>query len=296
VLYKCLNTKEVVKLRGHMLSKEQIKKIHEFVYNKPRAIQEVAGLLNVNWRTADRYIEKIANEEGTLSTRIFREGTRGALKLVFWSNIDKIQSSEIQEKLLRKIEIGRTKTDFSPFDIYQYVEENKRNAFLEEQLDEGVVVEHKLFDVLASAEKQLFIFSGNLSWINIVQNKKTFLNLLEDLALNHVMIKVIANVDFDSLRNVKEVLSINDKLGKEVIDLRHSEQPLRAFIVDNKIARLRELKFAEKSNIKKKAYIFYEIFDEGWIEWLQKVFWKSFRTGLAAQKRIKDLESIRRLK
>ena len=70
-----------------MLTKEIVRKVNEFVYTKPRSINEIAELLGVNWRTANRYVEKISREEGTISTRVFREGTPGALKIVFWNNI-----------------------------------------------------------------------------------------------------------------------------------------------------------------------------------------------------------------
>jgi DNA-binding transcriptional regulator LsrR (DeoR family) len=53
-----------------MLTKDSIKKINEFVYSKPRTVAEIARLLKVNWRTANRYVEKIEKEEGTISIRM----------------------------------------------------------------------------------------------------------------------------------------------------------------------------------------------------------------------------------
>src|SRR3989338_6630693 len=82
-----------------MLEQATIKRINEFVYAKPRTIQEIALLLNVNWRTADSYVQKISEEQGTLSVRTFREGTRGALKVVFWSNLrSEEHTSELQSQ------------------------------------------------------------------------------------------------------------------------------------------------------------------------------------------------------
>ncbi len=40
--------------------------------------------------------------------------------------------------------------------------------------------------------------------------------------------------------------------------------------------------------------IFYEIFDKEWIDWLQKVFWKMFSTGIPAGKRIKEIETVQK--
>jgi hypothetical protein len=88
------------------------------------------------------------------------------------------------------------------------------------------------------------------------------------------------------------MLQINHKLKKEMIEIRHAEQPFRAFIIDNKFARFKE----NRQHDKKNNYIFYEIRDEEWVEWLQKVFWNIFRTSIKAEKRIEDLESIKRIK
>ena len=119
-----------------VLTAEIQKSITDFVYKKPRTVQEIAHLISKNWRTANSYVDKINQEQGTLSSRTFREGTRGALKIVFWNNLEKISSTEFQDRLFKKIEAGKSKSDFSPFDIYQYVEAKKRRAFLEEQEDE----------------------------------------------------------------------------------------------------------------------------------------------------------------
>ena len=86
-----------------MLSNEIIKKIEDFVYAKPRSIDEVAKHINKNWRTADRYVQEIEKNFGTLSTKVFREGTRGALKIVFWSSVEKVSSSVFQEILEKEI-------------------------------------------------------------------------------------------------------------------------------------------------------------------------------------------------
>lgn len=281
-----------------MIDQKIVKKISDFVYQKPRTMQEIAVLLNKNWRTADSYVNQIIEQTGNLSVRTFRGGTRGALKIVFWNNLEKIYSSEFQEYLFKQIEQGKEKLDFSPFDIYQYVDNKKRNAFLEKQEDEATEVEQNLIGILRSCNKELLIFSGNLSWANIKQDNTEIIKVMEELARNNVQIKIVANVDLNSLYNVKKILSINNKLGKEIIEIRHRKQPLRAFIVDNKIARFKEIKSLDeyKKGTKKKTFIFYEIFDQEWIEWLQKVFWNFFRAAIDAKKRIKDIESIQRIR
>ncbi|MBI4141804.1 hypothetical protein HY484_02695, partial [Candidatus Woesearchaeota archaeon] len=102
-----------------MLTKETTDKILDFVRQKPRTVQEIRHLLQKNWRTADRYVDTISQETGLISTRTFREGSRGALKIVFWNSIDTAKGSAYQERLLQRILHGKHKEDFSPFDIYQ---------------------------------------------------------------------------------------------------------------------------------------------------------------------------------
>lgn len=274
-----------------MLDAKTIKKISEFVYIKPRTIQEIAFHIQKNWRTADAYVEKIAKEQGIIAVRTFREGTRGALKIAYWNNIEKIHSSEFQERLFKKIETARDKNDFSPFDIYQYVPENKRYAFLEEQSEEKITEKQDLINALRSAENQVLIFSGNLSWVNAVQGKTKIINIFEELTENNISIKILCKVDLESINNIKKMLEINYKLKKELIEIKHAEQPFRAFIVDNKFARFKEKRFDKEKN----KFIFYNIIDEEWIEWLQKVFWNIFRTSIGAEKRIKDIETIEKI-
>ncbi len=280
-----------------MLDSATVKKICDFIYIKPRSIQEIAFHINKNWRTADSYVEKISKEQGVLQVRTFREGTRGALKIVFWQNIEKIHSSDFQERLFKKIEAGKNKNDFSPFDIYQYVDEKKRYSFLEEQEEYSITEKQNLVGALRTAEKQVLIFSGNLSWVNAVQGRRKIIDIFEELAERNVSIKILCKVDMESINKIEKILEINYKLKKEMIEIRHSEQPLRAFIVDNKLARFKESRHIEKKNeIKKKLYIFYEIKDEEWIEWMHKVFFNLFRTSIKGDKRIKDIKSIEKIK
>ncbi len=281
-----------------MLDSKTIKKINDFVYVKPRTIQEIAFLLQKNWRTANSYVEKIAEETGGISTRIFREGTRGALKIVFWNNIEKIHSSEFQEKIFKKIEAGKEKEDFSAFDIYQYVDENKRSASLEQTDDDSKTKTQDFVNALRRAQSQILFFSGNASFINLPYGNKKILDLIDELAKNKISIKVLARVELPGIENINELAAINKRIGKEAVEARHCEQPLRGFIVDNEMIRLKEIKLPEKykkDELRKKTFIFYEVYDEEWIEWLQKVFWNLFRTAIPAKKRINDLKSIKQL-
>ncbi len=278
-----------------MLDNKTIKKINDFVYIKPRTIEEIARLIKKSWKTADRYVEKIMRENGTISVRTFRKGTRGALKIVYWRNIEKIHSTEFQERLLKKIETAK-KMDFSPFDIYQYVDAEKRNAVIVNAEKERI--HDKIKDHLKRAQNQVLSFSGNLSWINVRERGEKIIDIIEDLARNNVSIRVLTRVTIDSMRNVKKLLQINEIVGKNMIEIRHREQPLRGFVIDDKVARFREMLNPldyQKGELDERILLFYEIYDEDWIEWCQKVFWYLFRTAMPAEKRMENINSIRNI-
>ena len=52
----------------------------------------------------------------------------------------------------------------------------------------------------------------------------------------------------------------------------------------------------KKGELAKKTFIFYDIYDEEWVEWMQKVFWKMFSTGIPVSKRLETLESIKKIR
>jgi hypothetical protein len=270
-------------------------RICNFVYSKPRTVNEIAVLIQKNWRTADKYIQQIEEEDGCISTRTFREGSRGALKVVYWSNIEKIHSSSFQEKLFKRIESGLRKEDFDPFDIYQYVEDGKKNAFVEEFDDPLISKEQELVPLLRSVERVLYVFSGNMSWINMTEKEENLIDILEEIAKRNVQVKVVCRVDFASLSNLEKVYAINNKLGKEAIEIRHCKQSLRGFVIDSRIARFKELKLVEnykRGELKKDLRLFVEIFDEDWVNWLVKVFYSLFRTSIDGKDRINQLKKI----
>ena len=279
-----------------MLNQKIIKKINDYVYIKPRTIQEISLLINKNWRTANSYIEKIKQEQGTISIRIFREGTRGALKIVYWNSIEKIHSSQFQERLFQQISTGKHKEDFSPSEIYQYIDKNKKSAQI---LNEKSYYSKENFqdyqNFLKSTQQQILLFSGNLSFLNLSYKNKNILQTIEDLAKNNIPIKILTRVELPGIENIKNTLSINEKLGKNLIEIHHCFQPLRCTIIDSKIARIKEVKDPKVypvDELKEKLTILYTIHDEEWIEWLQKVFFNLFRKSISAEKRIEDIENI----
>lgn len=282
-----------------MLDQQLSKEILAFVATQPRTIQEIAHHVQKNWRTADRYVEQISQETGLLGTRTFRQGTRGALKVVYLVHLERIAGTEFQERLLQRITAGRRKQDFSPFDIYQHVDPKRRNAFLETMEREDVTDQQDLAALLRSAQESLLMFSGNLSWANLRQGRTQIITVLEEIAERGIPVKIIARVDIASIANVEKVLAINARLGRDAIEIRHVEQPLRCFVVDTRHCRLKETKDPSSykpGELAEKTFIFYDLHDPDWVLWVQKVFWKMFSTGIPAAKRLETMESIRNIR
>ena len=281
-----------------MLNSKIVEKIENFVEIKPRSVQEIAQELNKNWRTVDRYISQIKEEFGTIETRIFREGTRGALKIVYFANPEKISSTVFQERLEKEILLRRTKEEFSAFEIFQYVQDNKKEVFLKKAEDEkGTRDLDKFFKILLNAQKQVLFFSGNLSFLNIKNNNQSFFDIIEKLVEKDIKIKVLCRVDVVGRQNIEKLLSLNFKHQKELIQIRHREHPLRATIIDDKIMDLKEIKepTGKIKELDKKIFIFYTINDKKWIEWLTKIFWKMFNESISAEKRLEQINRYLKL-
>ena len=281
-----------------MLNSKIVEKIENFVEIKPRSVQEIAQELNKNWRTVDRYISQIKEEFGTIETRIFREGTRGALKIVYFANSEKISSTIFQERLEKEILLRRTKEEFSAFEIFQYVQDNKKEVFLKKAEDEkGTRDLDKFFKILLNAQKQVLFFSGNLSFLNIKNNNQSFFDIIEKLVEKDIKIKVLCRVDVVGRQNIEKLLSLNFKHKKELIQIRHREHPLRATIIDDKIMDLKEIKepTGKIKELDKKIFIFYTINDKKWIEWLTKIFWKMFNESISAEKRLEQINRYLKL-
>lgn len=278
-----------------MLDSAITRKIEDFVYSKPRSVQEIAEHIGKNWRTADRYIEEIQKNYGTLSTRVFREGTRGALKIVFWASIEKASHSVFQQKLENEINHARRKEEFSSFDIFQYVDKSKKEISIEKNEEDNL---NYFSDMMLKAEKQLLVFSGNMSFLNLKNKKLDLFHIYESLVKKGVSIKILCRVDFDGRENIERALSLNKKYGKELIEIRHDFNPLRAVIIDNKGVRLKEVKepTGKLHELNKKTFIYYTIKDKEWVEWLSKIFWKKWSNSIMAEKRLNELNSIKTTK
>lgn len=278
-----------------MLTPESIKKINEFVYKQPRSIKEISELIKCSWVTADKYTNKISEKYGTIKVKVFRGGTKGALKIVYWANLEGMRTSTAQQVLLNKIKAGRKKHDFNPFDIYNLVEKEKRITKVTKTTEPE---KQEIIKLIKNATNQLFIFSGNLSFANNKENNKEIIDVIKEIAKRKVNIKVLCRVDIASIKNIKKIIEINKILGYNVVEIRHIEQPLRGFIIDDKIVRLREEKRKKdykEGEINNDLYVLYDIYDKEWVEWIEKVFFNLHSNALPSENRIKDLEEVEEL-
>ncbi|MGV8141830.1 MAG: hypothetical protein ACP5NW_05300 [Candidatus Woesearchaeota archaeon] len=275
-----------------MLNPQTISKIEEFVHEKPRSIQEIAAHIGKNWRTADRYVDEIEKNFGTISTRVFRGGTRGALKIVYWSSVEKVSHSIFQERLEKDILSLKKKEDFSPFDIFQYVPEKNRSFTVLKSEEDSLA---EFVDIILGAKKQILFFSGNLSFINLTDKRGELYWIMEELVKRKVSIKILCRVGLNGKENVERVLSLNAKYGKELIEVRHDAQPIRGLVIDGKFMRLKERKEPTKKvhELKKSLLIFYNVYDKEWVDWISRIFWKKFSNSMDAHKRLELLKTIK---
>lgn len=279
-----------------MLDSKITKDIENFVAEKPRSIQEIAEHLKVSWRTADRYIEQIQTDLGTIETRVFREGTRGALKIVFLAGIEKVSHSVFQQELEKEIMNGRKKEDFSAFDIYQHIPDKNKKAWIKTGENETKAGRLEEFDsLLNQAKKQILFFSGNLSFINLKDKNVDIFKTLENLIKKGITMKILCRIDLTGKENIEKLLSLNFKYGKELIEIHHKEHPLRATIIDNQLVNLKEIlePTGREKELNKKVFIFYTIKDKEWIEWISRIFWKLFSQTINANKRLNEMKEIK---
>ena len=153
----------------------------------------------------------------------------------------------------------------------------------------------EFYKILLNAKKQILFFSGNLSFINIKEQKKDMIKIFEKLIENKVNIKILCRVDLAGKDNIERILSLNLKHGKNLIEIRHDAHPIRGVIIDGSFIRLKEVKepTGKIRELNKKKFIFYNISDKSWSEWLSRIFWKKFSNSMDANKRLEHLKQIK---
>ncbi len=276
-----------------VLDKATVEKIKDAVKSRPRTINEIADILGTSWKTADRHVSAIFAEDGSIASHTFRQGTRGALKIVYWLSAEQ-PFSEAQKIIFERLVQGKKKEDFSPLDIFQFADREKRKiSFFDSGEGEQEIVFRNFVKILGKAEESVSCFSGNISWINSAYGREKAVDLVQGLAESGVKFKILARVELPSIKNLETLFTINRKIGDDAILLMHCEQPLRGFIIDGKIVLLKESKAPEyykKGELEKKTVIFYQISDKKWVDWAQNVFRQFWQNSFDAQKRLESLK------
>ncbi len=277
---------------------ENVRKIiHSFVKKEPRSIQEISKHIGKSWVTTNKYVAELVSN-GRIRIKTFRKGSNGALKLVYWNYDNTVNITKTQEYLYKEIMRGRHKDDFSPFEIYQVAEPQNRSAFLEIMESQKLRREQDLFELLEKAKKRVLIFSGNLSWTGLEHEGIKIEDLFLKLAKRGVKIKIISRIEIPGINNIIFFNELNRISGNDFIEIRHNYQPLRAFIIDNFLIRLKEEadpKNFKEGELNKKTFIFYTITDKEWIEWLESIFNSMYEQSIPLETRMDSLKTIQNL-
>ncbi len=274
------------------LSQKETDQIVRFVKKEPKTIQEISKLINKSWVTTDAYVQKIKESTGLISLRIFRPGTQGALKVVYYNFAESMSGDSVKEGLFEQIKASREKNDFDFFEVFQFVPDDKKRVFYEEFEEKNISTNQHLVPLHRQAQRTIYSFSGNLSFINVIEDGVKMTAVFEELLKKKIMIKIICRVTIASMNNLAKIMPLLKKYP-EYIEIRHCFTPLRGFIIDDSIARFKNdesLKLYKAGELPKNMRIFYEVFDKEWISWMQQVFWNLFRPSLDYDQRLKQLK------
>jgi predicted transcriptional regulator len=277
-----------------VLNQHEIDKIIKFVKQEPKTVQDISKLIKRSWVTTNSYLQKIKDQTGQINIKTFREGTQGALKIVYFNHKETLVSDEIKEELFNQIRIGKAKTDFDFFEVFQFIPEEEKKAFYEEYDNEDISTNQKLIPLLRKTERTIYFFSGNLSFINLSEDEKNILELIEELLQKKILIKILCRVNIATITNLSKLLPLIQKYP-DLIEIKHCYQPLRGFIIDETVARFKNeeaLENYKKGELQKNLRIFYEIYNQEWIEWLQRVFWNLFRANIDYNSRLKQFKKF----
>ncbi|MEM3364061.1 MAG: hypothetical protein QXS93_00960 [Candidatus Micrarchaeia archaeon] len=269
-----------------MLSPDKIDKIKQLLAQRPHSIIEIANSLEVSWKTADKYIDELCKTDGSISTHVFKNGLRGGLKIVFIT-ADAKNKGQLMKFLYKRIMNANNKTDFSPFELYQYVDEKMKKAFWEAEETTFIEKGHEdINNLLQLAKNEYLSFSGDFSWVQSTEKGKKVMKTIVDVIERGTTIHMLGRIDTKSLNRVEQLLMLNKKFGMDAIDIRHVDQPLRGAIVDDKLVRLVETPAALKKTI------YYEIKDPIWIRFVKDIFWDFYKVSVPAEKRIEEIRKI----
>jgi uncharacterized protein (DUF1697 family) len=277
-----------------MLDDKGIKQVIDFVKKEPRTVQDVSKLIGRSWVTTDSYLNKIKDSTGLIAIKTFRKGSQGALKIVYHTSTESSKCDELKTILSNQIMHGRFKGDFDFMEVFQFIDNKKKMAFIDEQKEGVISGKEDIIGLFKQATNKVYIFSGNVSFLSSKQGKIKIINSLEDMLKRGILVKILCRVNLASIFNLNNLNRLILKYPG-LLEIKHSYQPLRGMIIDDKIARFRDeeqVKFYKKGELDKNQIIFYEIHDEEWILWLQNVFWSKFRNSISSESRMKDIDKV----
>lgn len=273
------------------LTVEKTDKILKLIEARPYNINEIASIFKINWRTADRYIEKLKSETGKINTVTFREGTRGALKVVFWKNPHEISDSKRKVLLFEKIRTSTSYHDFYPYMIYKEVPDGKKKAF-QEIVSRGNSAlrpynSKNLVRYIDGVKNSLLIFAGYLLRAGTPRGVKQLLLSIKRAKDRGVSIKVLSRVDYNNIEIVDNLL----RIGADVVNV---QQPLRGILADEKEVVLLENSpiFKDGKLTNKNRLVYYEISDGDYVKLISDLFWDYYRRGVPAKQTIADIQSV----
>ena len=276
------------------VSDKDIDKIINFVKKEPRTVQEISKLIKRSWVTTDKYLKQIKEKTGVIDIKTFRKGSQAALKVVYYSAIDLKSDDEIKNRLYLKITNSNYEQDFDFLDLFQFVPDDKKKTYMESYEKRVLQKDERLISLIKQTKNHLYIFSGNLTFLNVSDGKKDVYALFEDLLKRGVFIKIILRINIASISNISRIKTLITKYPN-LIEVRHSYHPLRGIIVDDAIARFKNEEYVSKykeGELTKDTRIYCEIYDAEWIEWLEKLFWNMFNSSITYENRIKEIEAI----
>jgi len=276
------------------LKEEQVTKITGFVKKEPRTVQEISKLIGKSWVTADSYVQQIIEKTGLIGIKTLRKGTQGAVKIVYYNHFDSYATDDVKDYLFNQILNGRRKTDFDFMEVFQFISENKKNCFIEKYKNENHSENQDIIKLFNKAQKCIYCFSGNLSFINLNEKNVKMYDVIENLLKKGVVIKILSRINIATTENLNKLKLLIQKYPNQ-IEVRHKYQPLRGFLIDTLIARFKDdeqLKLYKNNELDSNTRIFYEINDQNWITWFEKCFWNMFKTSIDYSTRLKEIEKL----
>ncbi len=264
-----------------MLTQLDIEKIVKFVQKEPRTINDIAMHINRSWVTTESYVKQIQTQTGRVIMKVFRPNTQGALKIVFIPSQDSLIIDEVKQDLLNQIKTARRKEEFDILEIFQYLDNSKKNVEVIEKNDSG--------KYLLDTQSQLLILSGNLSFVT------SQLSVIERLLERKVTIRIVCRINLATLTNLRKIQTLVGKYPGQ-IEIRNRYQPLRGFIRDGTFARfIAEEKMINyrPGELHKDMIIAYTMTDSEWVQWMEQMFWSMYRTSGDMNSRIKELKKIK---